>query len=191
MKTLVGCGAAAGIAATFNAPMAGTLFALELIVTDFKQEIQLVAYNRALDTVVDRFAQTGIDRLPVTDDRGRLAGSIVMSDIMRQYSQEVVNRNISIELGARIAAQDPSHTLNIGEHTSIAEIDVPHWMVGKTVGDIQLRSNYGISVFLAKEIQDDGEPRFVTPGPSYEFRAGDTILVSGKPEDINNLVKKA
>jgi len=35
LKTLVGCGVSAGIAATFNAPMAGTLFSLELIVSDF------------------------------------------------------------------------------------------------------------------------------------------------------------
>ncbi|MEA2030976.1 MAG: chloride channel protein [candidate division Zixibacteria bacterium] len=35
MRTLVGCGAAAGIAATFNAPVAGALFALEVILSDF------------------------------------------------------------------------------------------------------------------------------------------------------------
>ncbi len=36
IKTLVGCGAAAGIAATFNAPIAGVIFAMELILLEFK-----------------------------------------------------------------------------------------------------------------------------------------------------------
>ena len=35
LKVLVGCGAAAGISATFNAPLAGGVFALEVILGDF------------------------------------------------------------------------------------------------------------------------------------------------------------
>ena len=35
MKVLVGCGAAGGIAATFNAPLAGVIFSMEIILGDF------------------------------------------------------------------------------------------------------------------------------------------------------------
>lgn len=36
IKTLVGCGAAAAVAATFNTPIAGVIFAIEIIVLEFK-----------------------------------------------------------------------------------------------------------------------------------------------------------
>jgi len=36
IRTMVGCGAAAGIAATFNAPMAGSIFAVEIILGEFE-----------------------------------------------------------------------------------------------------------------------------------------------------------
>ena len=35
LRTMIGCGAAAGIAATFNSPIAGAIFALEIIMRDF------------------------------------------------------------------------------------------------------------------------------------------------------------
>jgi len=38
MRVLVACGAAGGIAATFNAPLAGVFFAMELILRDFNTE---------------------------------------------------------------------------------------------------------------------------------------------------------
>lgn len=156
-------------------------------ITDFKQDLNPVLVTQSLDAVVDRFAETGFDRLPVVDAQQRLIGSVFMSDIMRQYNLEVANRNITIELGARITAHDISHTLHIGGDTVVAEIDVPQWMVGKQLSDLMLRSRYHVSVFIVKEMQAHDEPRFVSPNAAYTFREGDSILVSGAAKDIDAL----
>ena len=158
-------------------------------ITDFSQTLTPVQVTQSLDSVVDRFAETGLDRLPVVDADGGLVGSVIMSDIMRQYNQEVANRNIAIELGARITAHDKSHTLHIGDDMVVTEIEVPAWMIGKTLGELQLRSRYGVSIFVVREQYEDKEPRFVPPSAAYPFRAGDTLLVSGADKDIKALVE--
>ncbi|HEO64951.1 MAG TPA: CBS domain-containing protein [Spirochaetes bacterium] len=55
LKTLVACGAAAGIAATFNAPIAGALFAVEIILGDFGvAQFSPIVISSVIATVVSR-----------------------------------------------------------------------------------------------------------------------------------------
>ncbi|MFQ6678701.1 MAG: chloride channel protein [Fidelibacterota bacterium] len=55
MKTFIGCGAAAGIAATFNAPIAGAIFASEVIIGDFSvAAIGPIIISSVFGTVISR-----------------------------------------------------------------------------------------------------------------------------------------
>ena len=55
LRTLVACGTAAGIAATFNAPIAGALFAMEIILSDFGiSQFSPIVVSSVAATVVSR-----------------------------------------------------------------------------------------------------------------------------------------
>lgn len=56
MRVLVGCGAAAGIAATFNAPLAGMMFALEIILGEYAiATFSPIVVSAVMATAISRF----------------------------------------------------------------------------------------------------------------------------------------
>ena len=97
---------------------------------------------------------------------------------------------MALELGARIAAHDESHTLHIGGDMVVTELAAPEWMWGRTLGDLALRSRYQVSVFVVKQKQEQGTSHFITPGGDYVLLSSDVLLVGGKEAAIRTLEKR-
>lgn len=107
VRTLVGCGAAAGISATFNAPIAGAIFAAEIIVGDFAvMQFTPIVISSVVASVVTRYAIGNHPAFPVPDYEivspfelgpymvaGVVAGLVAVAFIRTlTYSEEVFER---------------------------------------------------------------------------------------------------
>jgi chloride channel protein, CIC family len=102
MRTLIGCGAAAGIGATFNAPIAGTFFALEILNRDFAaRTFSPIIVSSVMATAISRkflgdnpafpvpgFSINGFHELPFFLLLGLVVGLVAVIYVRSLYAAE-------------------------------------------------------------------------------------------------------
>lgn len=69
IRTLVACGVAAGISAAFNTPLAGVIFAMEVIILEY-------TFSSFIPIIISAVAATGISRSLLGDDLVFVTGNI-------------------------------------------------------------------------------------------------------------------
>lgn len=69
---------------------------------------------------------------------------------------------------------------------SIIEINIPVKWVDKTLSELDIRKNYGVSVILVKK----GESSAVSPGGDYKFEQGDIAVLGSDTDNIERFIDK-
>jgi trk system potassium uptake protein TrkA len=91
------------------------------------------------------------------------------------------------EMGARVAHQLASpgviDFMEVSPTFSIEELSVPDRLAGRTLGELDLRVKYGVSVLL---IRRNGQ-LLISPGGDTPLRTGDVLVVVGENRQLTKL----
>jgi trk system potassium uptake protein len=93
------------------------------------------------------------------------------------------------EAGQRLALDLTSPqilaSMVLGPGHSVAEVQLPSWLVGRSLADSRLRERFGITVLVVNSV----ETLIVSPPSDYVFQQGDVLVVVGADTAVSRLSK--
>jgi len=97
-------------------------------------------------------------------------------------------RDIAKKIGTQLSFSNLLDYLPIESGFAIQEIAPPDSFIGKTLGEINLRKKYNITVIAIKSIIPDSST--MNPGADFLIKESDIMFVFGSDVDIEKLHKK-
>jgi CIC family chloride channel protein len=153
-------------------------------------DVPVLTESDRLSEAIGRWSQVSRDRLPVIDapETRRYVGELSAGDIITLYSQEVLHKEARLARFIREMPGNRPETTYVelpGEYV-VALVTLPGGFGGATLRDLDARRQFGVNVIEVKRPVPGGERRMI-PDPDTELRAGDGLIVVGRPSDIAHL----
>lgn len=145
-----------------------------------------------LDIVMQAFGEMNIDELPVVsgENKKQLIGTVSKHDVIAAYNKEIIKRDTVTSISGYLGSLRKFKRVELLDGHILCEIEVPGEFVNKTLRELNLRSRFGIQVVLIRQNYDaekKEKQRVISPRPDYRFKFGDSILIMGSEESLNNI----
>jgi len=157
------------------------------------QGVTTVFANDDLDTVMKLFEKKGADEFPVIDSiqKNKIVGTVRRQDVISAYNRESLKKNMPEFFSYELETVSNKKPSRVFDDFSIAEVKAPENFVGKTIAELAIRKNYGLTVLMIRtssspysEIQ--GEDNLLLPEPNYHFNNDDVLLLFGSNKKIDS-----
>ena len=117
----------------------------------------------------------------ITEDHGKIL------DIIGATQVVFPERDEAYRLAQTIETDYVLDSISISEGISIIEIAPPNDVVGKTLGQVDLRNRYGVLVLIVKELVP--EKIVMIPTADHMIKDSDILVILGKDEDLAKIKK--
>jgi CIC family chloride channel protein len=140
---------------------------------------------------IGRWSQVSRDRLPVVENAKtlRLVGELSAGDIFTLYSQEILHKEARLASFVRTGSEDRPETMSIElpPDYSVALVTLPESFEGATLRELSPRARFGVNIIEINRTLAGGHERRIIPDPDTLLKAGDGLIVVGRPVDIAHL----
>ncbi len=136
-----------------------------------------------LDEVMRRFGRYRFIA-PVVED-GRVVGALWPLDVIESYNAEMVKRDMASTMAATVGTGPTVRQLPGVRGMSMAEIPAPESFFGCSLGSLDIRNRFGVSLLLIKRKAGGGEQIIdEVPSADYVFQEGDVMLALGNEQRL-------
>jgi chloride channel protein, CIC family len=122
--------------------------------------------------------------VPVVRDEC-LVGIIWPEDVIERYNTETFKRDMA---GSMVSAVEGHRVERVPgtRPTVVAEVPVPRPFVGRTIGELNVRQRYAVSILMVRHVVD-GRDELQPVGADYRFAEGDALVVLGPTKQVRLL----
>ena len=110
----------------------------------------------------------------------------MQAEVLRRVGADEVilpEREAGLRLARRLTAPNILEYLTLSPDLNVAELIAPAFLTGKTLGELNVRRRYGITVLLIK----NGDRLVISPDPDDRIEEGDVLVVVGREAEIQRL----
>ncbi len=147
----------------------------------------------SLELAMKVFAESQQDALPVlaVDDPGKLIKVLDHDAVIYAYNQAVIDLELLESTAGLVVTAERARSVDLGGGSSLMELEAPPRFVNKKLVDLDLRRRYDVQVVLVRRRAKDeaSEAQRTAPGPDFEVKAGDILLLVGTDESLRKVAK--
>ena len=148
-----------------------------------------VTADNDLAVVMQIFSGTRLDEIAVVDavDPTSLLGTVSEKDIVEASQNEQLRRDLAGGFSSSMTAVGRGKTVDLGDGFWLREILAPAYMFGRSLAELAIRERTGVQVVLVRGRRSDDGGKVRVVGALDQFEEGETLIVAGTLEGLNEL----